>query len=536
MIRAGEPAFGWRLAAWLAVLAVALWLRLWHVHAQFLFDDEWHALHKLMRAGYWDIFSNFGGADHSIPLTLLYKSLAGISGLNELVMRIPSLAAGVGLVFAVPWLLKPWLERYEGWLIGLLLAISPLLIFFSRQARPYALVALGVVMALLALWQWRRRGGHWAWLFAVPAVLAAWLHPLMLIYIAPALTWCLVLDCRQGLSSADWRPALRIILLGGATALAVLALLLVPFLKDWATLGDKVADGRLIFEAVAVAWQLFAGSGLWPAALLVGLLAIGGAVVIARRAADLAMYLGFVLVSAIALVILASPAWIQSGGVLARYLVVVQVFMLALAGIGLGSVLRALSERLDRPWLAGAGGAATAVALYLAGPLPEIYRAPNNHTMHYYYQADYNIERSLFREFSRAIQVSPVMHRIAAEEGDWTVIDTPYYFESYSPLMVYQRVHRRPVRLGMISGLCVDWTFGEIPPDRDDVILRNHVYLSEIIDNPPANHFLVFHRTTPVVPGVRELPRRARCQQILTQRLGQPWYEDELVAVWRFET
>ena len=74
-----------------------------------------------------------------------------------------------------------------------LLAISPLLIFYSRFARPYALVALLSSCAVLFAWHWwqavgleKRRvagGGRavgWALAWLSCAVLAGWFNPVSL--------------------------------------------------------------------------------------------------------------------------------------------------------------------------------------------------------------------------------------------------------------------------------------------------------------------------------------------------------------------
>jgi len=71
------------LLAWLALFAVAAWLRLWQIGHQVLIDDEWHAVHKLMHSGYREIFLSFGHADHTIPLTLFFRLLADTVGLSD---------------------------------------------------------------------------------------------------------------------------------------------------------------------------------------------------------------------------------------------------------------------------------------------------------------------------------------------------------------------------------------------------------------------------------------------------------------------
>src|SRR3982751_334111 len=86
------------------VLALALitafgaWLRVQGLGQQVLQDDEWHALNMLAEAGYGRIAQSFGYADHSIPLTLLYKLVADTIGLTEVRMRAIQVACGIVVV------------------------------------------------------------------------------------------------------------------------------------------------------------------------------------------------------------------------------------------------------------------------------------------------------------------------------------------------------------------------------------------------------------------------------------------------------
>jgi hypothetical protein len=63
-----------------------------------LLDDEWHAVHKLMTSSVRDILQTFGMADHSPPLTVLYKFMADTIGLAEGRMRALQIACGIALV------------------------------------------------------------------------------------------------------------------------------------------------------------------------------------------------------------------------------------------------------------------------------------------------------------------------------------------------------------------------------------------------------------------------------------------------------
>ena len=67
-----------RALPWIAIIAGALFLRVFQLGHQILIDDELHALVKLASSGYRGIATTLGLADHSIPLTLFYLSLIHI--------------------------------------------------------------------------------------------------------------------------------------------------------------------------------------------------------------------------------------------------------------------------------------------------------------------------------------------------------------------------------------------------------------------------------------------------------------------------
>ena len=144
---------------WLAgglILAVGAFLRFYRAGAQVIIDDEWHALNAVQDHGYAWIFTHLSRADHSIPLTLFYEWLSRGPGLDEWLMRLPSMLAGVALIAVFPVLARPWLRRNEALLAAGLIAISPFLVFYSRIARPYALLALLGSTAIVLAWRWWR--------------------------------------------------------------------------------------------------------------------------------------------------------------------------------------------------------------------------------------------------------------------------------------------------------------------------------------------------------------------------------------------
>jgi len=535
----------WALA-WAAVIVVGVWLRFWQIGFQILIDDEWHAVHRLMVAGYRDIFLSFGHADHSIPLTLWFRLLAETVGLSEWRMRALPLLFGSATIVLVPWVLRPWLSREARWLLGALIALSPLLIHFSRYVRPYALTVPLGFLAMVALWRWWHEGGRgWLALFVVGSVLCAWLHPLTLLFTGSALTWFLasaLLDIRRG---HGWSAFWRIVPVGSLVSLLAGILVLPPLLADPSAMQSKSGIHQIEWSTFLRAWELILGTARpLPVLLLSFLIGLGG-VSLTRRAPGFAAYWGFMSAVAVVVIVALRPAWIHHALVLVRYSAVFQPLVLALLALGWITVLTMLRDRL---WSGSASAGSRSLpgpllllasmlplALLAAGPLPEVYRGLNQFTSHMRYHFDYDFERSIYTRVMAEAELPPVYRRMAAEPGEWVLVETPWHFEShYSPLSEYQRAHQMPVRIGMISGLCQDWTHGELRPESSlKIRFDRFVFLERLLYwRPPENRFVVFHRGTPF-GQVRELPAIDGCIQAFNDRFGPAWHEDADQVVFR---
>src|SRR6266496_5683487 len=172
----------WAMTA-VTAIAAGTWLRWYQLDIQVLIDDEWHALHKVLHSDAYGIATTFGFADHSIPLTLYYRFLALHGGLTEWVMHLPMLVAGVVLLVAAALSLRREISApvRAAWVT--LLAISPLLVYHSRTARPYALTSVLTFVAIVAFRRWWLRDGStgaWGATYVATTFLAGWFHPITL--------------------------------------------------------------------------------------------------------------------------------------------------------------------------------------------------------------------------------------------------------------------------------------------------------------------------------------------------------------------
>jgi hypothetical protein len=527
-----------RALAWLLVLGFGLWLRFWQLHLQILIDDEWHALHRLMTADFRQIFLSLGHADHSIPLTLLFKALAQTIGLQEWHMRALPLAAGCASIVVIPRLLAAWLGGYERLLLGALIAISPLLVHFSRYARPYALVVLLGLVAVIVLWHWWHEGGRGrAVVFALCAVVAAWLHPLSALFTGAALTWFGLAGLKQGLIELRWRPLGRLLLLGGVTTAVCCALLLPPILSDPWSIAAKAGMDRPDWITLVRAWELILGTAGNPVALIGLALAGIGAWQLWRRDRYFLLYWAWMLAAVLVVIFLLEPAWIQNALVLVRYSAIAQPLVLALVALGAAWIPTAVGSS----WGPTARSVAFVIAAglvwghYLAGPFPQLYRGLNQFTNAARYQVDYDFERSVYHDLMSSVRLPEIYARMAAEPGDWEIVETPWYFESNNTaISEYQRIHQIPIRIGMIGGLCSDWTWGELDPHGGhEIELARFVFLSDLLEQGPSgDRFVVFHRQRPFEHS-RELTDVEPCIRSFEDRFGSPWHESDDFVVFR---
>ncbi len=150
--------------AFLLVFVVAGWWRL-RVAGEDLFADE--------LATYWDVTSPSSvldvvrlvksDAEITPPLFFVLARVATWFGKEPLFFRLPSLFAGMLLLPLVIW----WARRLAGWgaalATGVIAAASPFLIYYSAEARAYAVMMLFVTTSTWCLVRATETGRHVYW-------------------------------------------------------------------------------------------------------------------------------------------------------------------------------------------------------------------------------------------------------------------------------------------------------------------------------------------------------------------------------------
>jgi hypothetical protein len=522
-----------RIRAWdvllLGAFLVGAALRAWQIDIQILIDDEWHAVHKLLRSGPVDILTHLGYADYSIPLTLYFQALYRTIGLSEWGMHLPSLLAGIGLLLVGPRLLARSFARPTQAIWTTLVAVSPLLVYHSKIARPYALTSLLTFVAFIAFraW-WIDRRSRDALLYAAATCLAGWLHAITLPFTLLPFVYCAV----RSLFPVDAARLLRLVRLGLATSLTLAVVLGPPLVNDWTEFALKAGRDAVTPQSLYRTALMLAGVGSAPAAALLWAAAALGFWRLLRRESDLAWYLATIVGVGTAVVASARAEWISHPLVLARYLIPALPMFLLLAAEGVAGVVDDLRPRAARPLVVGIGAA----ALLFAGPIPGEWHYPNQFWGHLRYQFDYAAQHNPYVQLVPDEPVPAFYTELGRRPaGSVTLIEAPWRPEShYNALSLYQDVHHQLIRIGLVTPACGTYDFGEYPEERHGMRMREMVHLSAVLRGEwQGADYLVVHPKPDHVatdPGAA-WPDVSRCLPAIEAALGAPIYRDGAIVV-----
>lgn len=550
---------------------VGLVLRGYLLANQVFADDEWHGFYFALGKSPGWLLTHFSipGAT-CIPLNFYIWVLGQTTGWSETLLRLPSLFSGL-LLLLCPLLACRFIGLRRTVLLAFLLAISPVLVFYTRLCRPYSAVAFLGFAALLLAARWRQTGcRRSAVLFVVLAVLAVYFHLFAVVTVAaPFLTALAILVWRR-LTGARRinlaEPSLVPWLIASVATIGLSALLVLPALIHSLhdTFFQVALTGNFSVHGFAELGVLFSGTSQTPLVGLFWVAVVGGAVEQCRRNA----FLGWTLVSLFPLhllaLVLSRPEGAQSAIVLARYCIPLLPVCLFLAACGIQGALEAIAARASfRPMLQTMIGSVAVVALMITGPLPQCYVTPNNFTNHAAYQHHYRIIDWRVSFVSDLVppawrpapitlaELSPFYQVLRHEPGNRPIVEYPMAIgDHFNPLYYYQHFHRRPVLVGyatdvvLAGGLAPGYIYGNtyidqvltLVPDRSRLRFRNFVDMDDIARmRQDRVEYVILHKLfeSQLPRFMLPLPDLDRLYQKYSRELGVPWYEDDHIAVFR---
>lgn len=548
-------------------LVVGSGLRMHDLAGQFVLSDEWHGPHAALNATWAELAALLTLGATSVPSNLYYEFLLGSIGLSEWTLRMPSVLAGVLAIGAIPWLLRRSIGDWASMATAWLLAVSPLLVFYSRYARPYALVVLLTFLAFLACRRWAATGHRSAGLaFVAAAVLAGYFHLLEVRSLLIPLV-CLVAAKGIGprLPMLRAEPSWRAIGCAGLAGCAALALLFTPALlspseRFFQILGEDSPTAATLVSALA----LLGGTNGGAAFFVLLPLALLGTWRLVARDPWLGSLFAAVAIGCLVPVFGARPVDSDVALVFARY----TIPLLPIGAVLLACGADLLIEWLD-PWLREGFVRTSARSLALfalvlglaaAGPLPSLYSGANAFTNHKAFHSSYEAVASDSERFARFLEqmkwrgpppnvaVSDFYRMLADETDEFALIEYPMPIgDLFSPGFIHQRIHGKQVLGGWVPRpapreerapgvVYANWWVGDVLAGarRDRTHFRSLVSLRdrEAVRASGAR-YLVLHRDLRAERlGWTPKPERLRIADTFEANWGAPVFADTWILVY----
>lgn len=417
-------------------------LRLWQLPQQIVLQDEWHAVSAAVKQSFGYIATHFQIADNCIPLSLFYKFLLETTGLSEFGLRFPPLLFGLLLLILLPLSVRRLLPGKDYLLFAFLLALSPLLIHYTRFARPYIIAVFLSFTAVIYFYKWRtEQQNKFLFVYLTAGVTAVWFS----LPVFPVVTAPLVFFFFKAFQEKPASAAMKKIILAGLLFLAGFGLWFIPAASSLEAVTGKMQAGTIQWMTAAVSLQLFTGSGLVVFTVLFLILAAAG---MTEIAAGKPVFFGLVLtifsLHFLSLLII-QPLMIEAPIVLTRYSIGLVPFWLMAAAAGLGKAGRLLKKTVLSKTAANVIAGIFLAVYFSTGPVPPVFLPVNNFTNHPHFNWDpalpvIKAEEKLHSKFSEFYSV------LKNREENVSIIECPYPFTAWYHL--YQLHHQRRVKIG----------------------------------------------------------------------------------------
>jgi hypothetical protein len=544
-----------------------------------LLNDEWHGLSFVAQRSLLDLFLETHHNANSIPMNLYRRILLDHAHWSENLLRLPPLLAGLALLLALPALAVRLFTRQVAWIATGLVALSPVLILFSRTSRAYSVSTFLAVSAFLLLQCWLQSGKQrYAFAYLLLAPLAVFFHLTALFTVGlPLLLLFMICACKPipGVASlqAQIRPKASALLgLGIGTGLLILALLAPAMIKNpW--LAKVSTTDHASLETLQGFLMLSSGSSSTLVATLFWISVLAGLNQLRKTNPLFAFSLTFT--SLAYLITLALKGWETIHIPLEFTRFCMSLIPLICLAAAAGCV--AAGERLvfqlrgdpsqepsprDR-FAYALPSAVLLVLLALTSPLWESLQAPNSYTNHLAYSGS---TRSIDweRSYTNSAKSVPPVHRkdipefyFQIEKGTAPIIEYPSYIgDSNNHWYYYQHFHQRPVIAGYFTGLPrgrwaqLDEVFADMYFDHvltrvdhsEAYAFKNMIDIWKVkaLRESGASHIIV-HRN-PRTEGLGSQEGATREQQDyypsavevaghLKRTVGEPIYDDGRIAV-----
>jgi hypothetical protein len=515
-----------------------MFLRLWNLRAQIVGGDEMNGVQAALRMPLGKLLVTYQLRDPCLPMAGFYRFLLdrGVA-LTEMWVHLPPLAFGLVALVGVPWIAARLLGRPAALALAWLVALAPLLVFYSRIARPYMPIALlGFAATAAFYFWWRSRRPAAAAAYVILGALCVYFHLGSAPFIVAPFLFALgglLLERREE------RPGLVAVIAVGLAEVAALAAFMLPAWESLhALIGDKHNPRELRWETLTGVLALQAGTAIWPLVLLFWVAALGGLIALLRSRPEmrrLGLYSLTLVVGEIAGLIVLSPEMLVHPLVFDRYLIPAFPWILLWAAVGLTAPWPALGRRLG-----GRGQAAVAAALiaglFAAGPLVQWEYRSGSFAQHNDFVAFFCPPARL------APSAVPPFYREVRARGGGPVLEVPWFpWWAYTRVYyLYQEIHGQDVLLTQVRPMQGEsrLAFRNMPRATPGDFLESRARWLVVHTDLPAEEDRVTPHCWPIVDDFKpqhrlQLQRAGRQRAAsLTALWGEPDVREEEMLVW----
>ncbi len=560
-------------------LAIVLgaFLRLYQLGGQIIGDDEWHAVAVAINSSFKYILTHFNHEDNNcIPLTLYTKLLLETVGLSEFGLHSLQLISGILSLIVFPLIIRSLFNGKVTIIFSWLLAISPLLVFYSRYARPYMIVVFLSFISVFSFYFWiQERRILYVVIYVILAVLASYFSLASSAFVTAPLAYTFILRMLGRRFAVQHHgselPQLKELILVAICLITGTSALFLPAIQSLQGITSTAGQGSFEPTLIIGSINLFAGCSSYGGSLILTVLALYGAYNLFQRNRFLFGYVVAIFFLQVLFIAMANPRRVQEPAVFTRYFIVCLPLWILLISIALYDLSKRLNGYLmaktKRAHIISNGCLAAALLLLLArGPLILIYKFQNNFTNHIDFQSDYT-HHTIKALDARSPDLYPSFYYDLKGETETTaIIEYPYLiFWIGNNYHFYQRFHGKEVKVGYNnhsylsqSGSVMDKNikFNNFINIEDKKALLNSNATYVIIHKNMLHEIINIRRILPdFFPGVERTegallrrlkkhpahnshfePARKDAEMALARlkgMFGQPFYEDRWIAVFK---
>ena len=565
----------WFWAFFLPTVLIGGFLRLYLISDQVILDDEWHALNFTINHTLWYLLTHFSYAGANIiPVNAYVRMLLVTSGWSEILLVLPALVAGMAGLLVFPLVLKRVFSNRVTIFFAILLAVSPLIIFYSRVCRPYSIYTFLGFLSIWILYEWSRTGEkRFGLLYAIVGTLCVYFHFVGVIFVFVPLGCIIIVKLMSQYSGLPLIreqivPGFKGLITTGCGLLICLTILLTAAIIQRLPVMN-LSPAQFTIQSILGFCQILSGTAhLFLNILFYALLGIG-----LIRLFRKSFLLGFMFISVFAAYVVVSLVTKSNFAhvplVLARYVIPAFPMAYILVALGLDSLWKIAdvlpaNQKIISALCYGVTGCFLA-GLFWTGPLRQTYAAPNNFTNHSAFQESYAPTDWAHPRISEMIQMTyainkntmPVFYKILAGQPEVKkIIEYPMPLGNHFNLFYYyQQVHGKQVAVGytravkdppdvstggIYGNMIADQILSQVK-DPGQLRFRNMVDVLDMaaVKNSGAD-MVVFHKNTeaevfePLTGNDgREVRLVSAVSGVYRKILGRPVFEDNHLVVFR---